>query len=119
MQYTYDINSFSDLYKDATGHRPGAGYYVWLDQACQDDLQSEWDYLVKVVDINIREDERQQAEAYADLIARLEELTTTNKVDVKTVIRWFHDCESTNGDNEYLDYKLGVKYGTVAKLLEA
>ena len=117
--YTYDIDSFSDLYKESHGFRPSAGFYERLDRSSPDELQAEWDYLLKVLDINLREEERQQAEAHEELMVRLELLAASNKVDVKTVIRWFHDAESTNGDNEYLDYRLGVKYGTVASLLAA
>lgn len=116
-KYTYDIDGFSDLYKEAHGFRPSGHYYYMLDMATADQLQAEWDYLLKLLDINLREEERQQAEAHEQLMARLESLATTNKVDIKTVIRWLHDAESTGGDNEYLDYRLGVKYGTVAKLL--
>ena len=118
-KYTYDLDSFSDLYKEAHGFRPSAGFYECLDRYSPEELQAEWDYLLKLLDINLREEERQQTEAHEQLMARLESLATTNKVDVKTIIRWFHDAESTDGDNEYLDYRLGVKYGTVAKLLAA
>ena len=118
-KYTYDIDSFSDLYKEAHGFRPSGHYYYMLDMATADQLQAEWDYLLQVSEANFREDERQKAEAYEALMIRLKSLAAANRVDVKTIIRWFHDAESTNGDNEYLDYRLGVKYGTVASLLAA
>ena len=119
MQYTYDIDSFSDLYKETHGFRPTASYYEWLDRASQDELQAEWDYLLQVGEANFREEERQKAEAHEQLMAHIERVTRDNNVDVETCVRWMHDAEGTDGDNEYLDYKLGVKYGTVAKLLAA
>ena len=117
-KYTYDIDSFSDLYKDSHGFRPSAGYYEWLDRASADELQAEWDYLIRVLDANLNEEARQQAEALEDLNRRLAQIMTINKVCMATAIRWMHDAYDTNGDNEYLDYKLGVKYGTIKGFLK-
>jgi hypothetical protein len=40
-----------------------------------------------------------------------------NKVDVATAIRWMDDAYGTNGDYQFLDYYLGVKYGTIEGML--
>lgn len=118
-KYTYDIDSFSDLYKDSYGFRPSAGFYEWLSEASADELQAKWDYLIRVIDANFNEQERQQAEALEDLNRRMAQIMTVNRVSMATAIRWMHDAYDTNGDNEYLDYKLGVKYGTVNGLLQS
>ena len=118
MQYTYDVDSFSDLHKDARGFRPSEGYYEWLETATPDQLQAEWDSLYLAFENSVNEEEQLKAAALELLIAHIDNITKNNNVDVKTCIRWMHDAEGTNGDNEYLDYKLGVKYGTIDNILQ-
>jgi hypothetical protein len=117
-KYTYDISCFSDLHKDATGCRPSSYFWEWVEQATPDELQAEWDNLVVAVDHSIREQEQWQADALKNLEMELTKTCSSNNVSVDTAIRWMHDAYNTNGDNEYLDYHLGVKYGTVKRLLE-
>ena len=118
-QYTYDIDSFSDLHKDAFGfRRRGENYARWLETASPDELQAEWDYLLSVLDARITEDERQAAEALKAFKVELAWMLDNGADSVETCVRWLHDTYSTSGDSEYLDYKLGVKYGTIKNLLE-
>jgi SpoVK/Ycf46/Vps4 family AAA+-type ATPase len=35
---------------------------------------------------------------------------------LEDVIRWLHQAEETEGDESYLEYKLGVNYGFFARL---
>jgi hypothetical protein len=115
--YTYDVDSFSDLYKASHGFRPGASYYEWLAVASPDDLQEEWDFQCRLLDAEMTRQEEEQGEALQRLKAELASTTSSNNVSVATAIRWMHDAYQTNGDNEYLDYKLGVKYGTIEGML--
>lgn len=118
-QYTYDIDSFSDLHKDAFGfRRRGENFANWLETASPDELQAEWDYLLGALDQRIAEDELFAAQALERFKAELDWMLRIGADSVETCVRWLHDTYSTSGDSEYLDYKLGVKYGTIKKLLE-
>jgi len=115
--FTYDIHSFSDLHKDAYGRRPTSSYYKWMDSATATELQQEWDYLCREADL--REQARQQDEAASlELLEiQLTKMMADNKVDRATAIRWLDDAHGTNGDYQFLDYYLGVKYGTIEGML--
>lgn len=117
VSYSYDFDSFSDLYKEAFGCRPGNYYYEWLEKATDAERQKEWDNLCKFADA--RDAERQSAEAIslAELEAYLAKTCADNKVDVATAIRWLDDAYGTRGDWQFLDYYLGVAYGTIERKL--
>jgi len=115
--FTYDIYSFSDLHKDAYGRRPGNYYYEWLENTTDEERQAEWDFLCRTADQ--RELARQQDEAASLELLEIQ-LTKTmadNKVDRATAIRWLDDAYGTRGDYQFLDYYLGVKYGTIEGML--
>ena len=114
--YTYDLDCFSDLYKECNGFRPSEAYYASLREATPDQLQEEWDFLLARIDQVVSDQERMEAECLKRLQDELHQTTSANGVSVATAIRWMHDAYGTNGDPEYLDYKLGVKYGTIASL---
>ena len=115
--YTYDVDSFSDLYKEANGFRPGSSYYEWMQVATSEELQKEWNFLCRTADL--REQARQQDEAASlELLEiQLTKMMADNKVDRATAIRWLDDAHGTNGDYQFLDYYLGVKYGTIEGML--
>jgi hypothetical protein len=115
--YSYDIHSFSDLYKEANGWRPGAYYYEWLEVASPAELQKEWDYLCKCADARERERQEEQSVAMAQFEAQLSKTCADHKVDIATAIRWMDDAYGTRGDYQFLDYYLGVPYGTIEKKL--
>ena len=115
--YTYDVDSFSDLYKEATGCRPTSFYYKWMDSATPDELQWEWDYLCRWADERGRKLEEDQWQALCLLEAQLAKTCADHNVDIATAIRWLDDAHGTRGDYQFLDYYLGVKYGTIEGML--
>jgi len=115
--YTYDIYSFSDLHKDAYGRRPGNYYYEWLENSTDDERQAEWDFLCRTADQRELDRQQEEASALESLKAQLTKTMAENKVDVATAIRWMDDAYGTQGDCQYLDYHLGVKYGTIETML--
>ena len=117
-KYTYDIDSFSDLHKEARGFRPSEGFWQWVKTATPDELQEKWDSLSHAADREYTLMQEMQAEALVRLREELAETTANNRVDMVTAVRWMHDAYSTNGDNEFLDYRCGVAYGTIAKILK-
>ena len=118
-KYTYDVDSFSDLHKDAYGFRPrGEAFYNWLETATPAQLQAEWDRLVEMVVESIRHEEERQGEAIVELQKEITWMLHNGADSVTTCVRWLHEAYTTGGDNMYLDYHLGVKYGTIDRLLE-
>jgi hypothetical protein len=114
---TYDIYSFSDLHKDAYGRRPGNYYYEWLENSTDAERQAEWDFLCRTADQRELDRLQEEADALVRLEAQLAKTMADNRVDMATAIRWLDDAYSTNGDYQFLDYYLGVKYGTIEGML--
>jgi hypothetical protein len=113
MAFTYDDNLYSDLYKDAWGVRPGEWGYKYWNSLSPAEKQVQWDYLIG--EMNKRCDEEAAMEKLA--ISRFEaQIQHWIEIGAKTredAIRWFHQAEDTNGDNDYLCYRLGLPYGYV------
>ena len=117
VSYSYDIYSFSDLHKDAYGRRPGNYYYEWLEKATDEERQKEWDFLCSTADQRDRDRLQEESSALVRLEAQLAKTCADNKVDRATAIRWLDDAYGTNGDYQFLDYYLGVAYGTIEGML--
>ena len=113
MAFTFDDNLYSDLYKDARGVRPGNAGYVYWDTLSPAEKQVQWDGLIR--EMNQRCDEEAAMEKLA--IDRFEaQIQSWIEIGAKTredAIRWFHQAEETNGDGDYLCYRLGLPYGYV------
>ena len=104
--------TFWDMYKDATGVRPrGIDTSKWT----LDDFQREFSYLEKCIDENERQREHAEARAAQVVEARIADLIATGAGDRASAIRWLHDAENTDGDDEFLCYSLGLPYGYFKK----
>lgn len=110
-KYTFDAQLFSDLYKDAYGHRPR--YHRFYDDSTTDDERQEfWDWAIRDLEEREREDARREAEA----IASFEEgIALTMKVagcDRATAIRYQVEAGGyeTEYDPGYICYCLGLPY---------
>jgi len=115
--FSYDFDSFSDLHKDAYGRRPGNYFYEWLEKATDEERQSEWNFLCQ--EANLREQTRreEEAKAWVEFDHMVERMMDDNRIDRATTVRWLHDAHQTGGDNQYLDYSLGLAYGSIDKFL--
>jgi len=115
--YSYDMDSFSDLHKEAYGFRPSESFWQWANAATPTQLQSRWDDLANSAKLRYQEQCDMEAAALVELQIQLDSTMREHGVSIVTAIRWLHDAHETNGDNHYLDYKLGVKYDTINKML--
>jgi hypothetical protein len=104
---------FWDMYKDAYGVRPrGIDTTEWTEE----EFMAEFETLGKVIE---REEiARKESEVTAS--ARFEEqilslMVTNCKLDRAGAIRWIHEAEGSNGDDEYLCFLLGLPYGYFRK----
>ncbi len=96
-----------DMYKDAYGVRPrGVDTSTWSEA----DFEDEFASLGSV--IQREEADRKVAEdkAMHDFEMRMQTLMMTGAKDRATAMRWIHEAEGSNGDDEYLCFLLGLPY---------
>jgi len=117
-EYTYDLDTFSDLHKEAYGFRPSYTFYEWLEKASPDELQKEWDSLLDSAEYAAQEEKDRADKAHEELVNVLASMQKDHSIDMATAIRWMHDTYQTDGDEGYLEYHVGVRYGTLQKLLK-
>ena len=118
-QYTFDENIVSDLHKDAYGSRPGEYFWSEWDASDNDRKQALWDAMVAEVQSEAERERQDQLDAEAAFEKHVER--TTRLVAGSTredAIRYMHDSFNTNGDVEYLEYILGVRYGYLSGSLK-
>ena len=96
-----------DMYKDAHGIRPrGTDTSNWTLER----FESEMTYLQTVIHANERQRELDEAfniKRFEDRVASIIELGARDRA---MALRWIHEAEDTNGDDEYLCYRVGVPY---------
>jgi hypothetical protein len=97
--------TYSDIHKDVYGIRPRhtAGWEVHSYKEAIAELS-------KALEIQMEQDKIFQQEA----IAAFEELAKSYG-GVETAKRWQHQAYGTDGDDEYLEYRLGLPYGYFKK----
>jgi hypothetical protein len=99
--------TYWDMYKDAYGVRPrGVDTSSWTVET----FLKEFAYLGLVIERE--EDNRKEAETKAifSFEKRVNDLIFSGAKDRATAIRWIHEAEDTQGDDEYLCYTLGLPY---------
>ena len=99
--------TYWDMYKDAYGVRPrGIDTSTWTEA----DFEREFDQL----SVTIAEEDRQRKEseekAAHDFEMRVLSLLQTGAKDREMALRWIHEAEGSNGDDEYLCYLVGLPY---------
>ena len=96
-----------DMHKDAYGVRPrGINTTDWTEA----DFEAEFVILGNAIDANYKEQVAQEAVAQHDFEMRVLSLLQTGAKDREMALRWIHEAEGSNGDNEYLCYLLGLPY---------
>ena len=112
--YTYDDQTYSDLYKDVHGYRPRKDGWEYLSPVGK---QIKWDSLCEALDHRIAEDETAEAAAVERFEARAHDLVAYYGAhDHATAIRWIVEGLNLSSDDlafyggEYICYKLGLPY---------
>ena len=101
-----------DMYKDAYGVRPrGIDTTAWTEA----DFEREFFQL----SVTIAEEDRVRKEAEEkashDFEMRVLSLQQTGAKDRAMAIRWVHEAEGSDGDDEYLCFLIGLPYGYFRK----
>jgi hypothetical protein len=98
---------FWDMYKDAYGSRPrGIDTSAWTEA----EFEREFVQLSKTIDANYTEQLAQEEVAKHDFEMRVLSLLQTGAKTREMALRWIHEAEGSNGDDEYLCYLLGLPY---------
>ena len=101
-----------DMYKDAYGVRPrGIDTSMWTEA----EFEAEFVQLAKTIDANYTEQLAQEAVAQHDFEMRVLSLLQTGAKDREMALRWIHEAEGSNGDDEYLCFLVGLPYRYFAK----
>jgi hypothetical protein len=96
-----------DMYKDAFGIRPrGIDTSAWTEA----DFQAEFKELGEVIDREEKVRVQAQENAVFSFEKRVDALILSGAKDRATAMRWIHEAEDTQGDDEYLCYTLGLPY---------
>jgi len=103
---------FWDMYKDAYGVRPrGIDTSTWT----LEDFSKEFEQLGLVIDREEAERQASEARASHDFEVRLQMLMGAGAKTREQAIRWIHEAEGSDGDDEYLCYLIGLPYGYFRK----
>ncbi len=108
------LSYFSDLFKDAYGSRPRFNYRDLSDE----ELKSEHDHLVKIVEDKEIREAQQQAENYIAFKKHLRDICRMCNCKRKQAMRFILDAhdllESKN--YEYLCFQLGLNYSVANEM---
>jgi hypothetical protein len=96
-----------DMYKDAYGVRPrGIDTSTWtLEQ-----FEAEFEGLGVAIEAEEKARKESESKAVVAFTQRINELIKVGAKDYDTALRWIHEAEDTQGDDEYLCYTLGLPY---------
>ena len=101
-----------DMHKDAYGVRPrGIDTSSWTEA----DFEAEFVILAKTIDANYEEQVLAEERAMIAFEMRVQDLMTSGAKDYAMALRWVHEAEGSNGDEEYLCFLVGLPYGYFRK----
>jgi hypothetical protein len=101
-----------DMYKDAYGVRPrGIDTSTWtLEQ-----FEAEFEGLGVAIEAEEKARVASEQQSVFAFEKRIDDLIFSGAKDRATAMRWIHEAEETNGDDEYLAWTLSLPYGYFRK----
>jgi len=101
-----------DMYKDAYGMRPrGIDTSSWTEA----EFLNVFEQLAEVIQREEVQRQTSEAEAAVRFEEHLAVLMSTGARTRETAMAWVHEAEGSNGDDEYLCFLLGLRYGYFRK----
>ena len=102
-----------DMYKDAYGVRPrGVDTSNWTELA----FNSEFEYLATMIQDNHQLRVLRQEKAVIAFEKRVQAVIGCGAKDRAMALRWIHEAEGSNGDDEYLCFLVGLPYHYFVKV---
>lgn len=114
-QYTFDEDLISDLHKDAYGFRPSQSFWSFFAAANAEQKQAIWDDLLETLEATVAREKAAEARAIESFNERMSTMLKSGAKDFETAIRWLHEAYDTDGDDEFLEYRLGLPYRHLVK----
>ena len=102
-----------DAYKDAYGFRPR---HMNLEAMTVEDLRAELDSLSATIDANEKQRKIDEERASHDFEMRMLSLMMSGAKTREQALRWVHEAEGSDGDDDYLCFLLGLPYGYFRKV---
>ena len=104
--------TYWDMHKDAYGFRPRG-----IDTSSWTEADFEREFFQLSVTIAEEDRVRKEAEEKAahDFEMRILSLQMTGATDRDMALRWVHEAEGSDGDDEYLCFLVGLPYGYFRK----
>jgi hypothetical protein len=100
--------TFWDAYKDAHGFRPR---HIDTTTLTVEELKSDIARLASIILDNERIRREDEARAVVRFEARIQGIIELGAKDRAMALRWIHEAEGTDGDDEYLCFTVGIPYG--------
>jgi hypothetical protein len=102
--------TWNDMYKDAYNFRPrGVDISDWTLER----FRSEMDQLQQVIERSEAQRLVNEDAAIQDFEQRIAKIIALGAQNRAMALRWIHEAEDTDGDDEYLCYRVGVPYGYI------
>jgi hypothetical protein len=108
--------TFWDMYKDAHGFRPR---HIDTSSWTLEQFDQEFAELSEVMKANEIQQGIEEAIAVEKFERRVAEMISIGAKDQAMAMRWIHEAEDTQGDNDYLAWTLGLPYRYFAKQLQS
>ena len=100
-------NIYWDMYKDAYGIRPrGIDTSNWTEYA----FQVEFEHLAITIEANETQRKESERKAILTFEMRVQSVIACGAKDRAMALRWIHEAEGTNGDDEFLCWTVGLPY---------
>jgi len=99
--------TFWDMYKDAHGIRPR---HIDTSSWTLAQFDKEFAELAEAMKANDIARGIEEVIATEKFERRVAELISIGAKDMDMAMRWIHEAEDTNGDNDYLAWTLGLPY---------
>jgi hypothetical protein len=103
---------FWDAYKDAHGIRPR---HINVSAMTEAELEAELKTLDELIKEGIKARREDEARAVVKFCKRIEDTIKAGAADRETALRWIHEADGSNGDDDYLCYLNGLPYGFFRK----
>jgi len=101
-----------DMYKDAYGMRPrGIDTSSWTEA----EFLNVFEQLDEVIQREEEQRKINETEAAVRFEAQIDSLISAGAVSRDAALKWIHEAEGSNGDDEYLCFLLGLSYGYFRK----
>ena len=96
-----------DMYKEAHGFRPR---HIRLDLCTEAELEADLDRLQIIIADNDLQRQAAEDKAAHAFEMRVMGLLASGAKDREMALRWIHEAEGSNGDDEFLCYLVGLPY---------